>query len=79
MSASTIERLLKPIREKWKTKNKYKSNPFNSNVKKSIMVESYFDKQKELGTIEVDLLYHSGESAKGEFAFTLTATEITTD
>jgi len=79
MSASTIERLLKPIRDKWKLKDKYKSNPFSSNVKKSIMVESYFDKQKEPGTIEVDLLYHSGESAKGEFAFTLTATEITTD
>jgi AraC-like DNA-binding protein len=79
MSASTIERLLKPIRDKWKLKDKYKSNPFSSNVKKSIMVESYFDKQKEPGTIEVDLLYHSGESAKGEFAFTLTATEIVTD
>lgn len=79
MSASTIERLLKPVRSKWKLRDKYKSNPFSSNVKKSIMVESYFDKQKEPGTIEVDLLYHSGESAKGEFAFTLTVTEITTD
>ena len=29
--------------------------------------------------IEVDLLYHSGESAKGKFAYTLTATEIVTD
>ncbi|PNV78709.1 MAG: transposase [Fervidicoccus sp.] len=79
MSPATIDRLLKPIRDKLKLKGKYKTNPYNSSIKKSVQVESWFDKQKEPGTVELDLLYHSGESAKGEFAFTLVMTEIATD
>ena len=31
------------------------------------------------GYVELDLVHHGGESAKGDFAYTLTFTEITTD
>ncbi|MBC7327392.1 transposase family protein [bacterium] len=79
ISPATIDRLLKQHRWKLRAKGKYKSNPFSSNVKRAVPTESYFDKRKETGDMEVDILYHSGESAKGEFFFTLTATEVTTD
>lgn len=78
ISASTVDRLLKPYRDKLKLKRKYRGNPFSSNLKKSIKVESWFDKPKEPGYIEIDLVHHSGASGKGEFIYTLTATEITT-
>jgi len=78
ISASTADRILKPIRDQMKLKNKYKSNPFSSNLKRSIEVESWFDKPKHPGYVEIDLVHHSGVSGKGDFLYTLTATEITT-
>lgn len=78
ISASTVDRLLKPYRDKIKLKNRYRGNSFSSNLKKSIKVESWFDKPKESGYIEVDLVHHSGVSGAGEFIYTLTATEIQT-
>jgi hypothetical protein len=80
VSASTVDRLLKPYRDKLKLKLKkrYRANPFSSNLKKSIQVESWFDKPKEPGYVEVDLVHHSGVSGKGEFIYTLTATEVST-
>jgi len=78
ISASTIDRLLKPIRDQMKLQGRYKSNPYSSNLKKSIKVESWFDKPKILGYVEVDLVHHSGASGKGDFLYTLTATEIDT-
>jgi len=78
ISASTADRLLKPYRDKAKLKKRYRGNPFSSNLKKSIQVEAWFDKPKEPGYVEVDLVHHSGASGKGEFIYTLTATEVTT-
>lgn len=78
ISAATVDRLIKPYRDKLKLKKRYKGNPFSSNLKKSIMVESLFDKPKEPGYIEIDLVHHSGASGKGEFIYTLTVTEIST-
>ncbi|WP_460180787.1 DDE-type integrase/transposase/recombinase [Thermodesulfovibrio sp. TK110] len=78
ISHSTVDRLLKPYRDRIKLKQKYRSNPFSSNLKKSIMVESWFDKPKQPGYLEIDLVHHSGASGKGEFIYTLTATEVST-
>lgn len=78
ISASTIDRLLEPIRKKMKLKDKYRRNPFSSNLKRSIEVESWFDKSYKPGYVEIDLVHHSGASGKGDFIYTLTATEITT-
>lgn len=78
VSASTADRLLKPYRDKTKLKKRYRGNPFSSNLKKSIKVESWFDKPKEPGYVEIDLVHHSGASGAGEFIYTLTATEIST-
>ena len=77
ISASTVDRLLKPVRDRMRLKSKYKRNPFSSNLKRSIEVESWFDKPKIYGYVEIDLVHHSGVSGKGDFIYTLTATEIT--
>jgi len=45
---------------------------------KSIRIEPLFDRSKELGTVEIDLVHHSGVRGEGEFIYTLTATEIVT-
>ncbi|MFN3741004.1 MAG: transposase family protein, partial [Thermodesulfovibrionales bacterium] len=78
ISASTADRLLKPYRDKMKLKKRYRGNPFSSNLKKSVKVESWFDRPKEPGYLEIDLVHHSGASGKGEFIYTLTATEVST-
>jgi len=78
ISAATVDRLLKPYRDKVKIGKKYKGNPFSSNLKKSIKVESWFDKPDMTGYLEVDLVHHCGSSLKGEFIYTLTATEVKT-
>lgn len=78
ISASTVDRLLKPYRDRLKLKKRYKGNPFSSNLKKSIKVEAWFDKPREPGYLEIDLVHHSGASGKGEFIYTLTATEVLT-
>jgi hypothetical protein len=49
ISASTVDRLLKPVRDQMKLKDRYKKNPFSSNLKRSIEVETWFDKPKILG------------------------------
>ncbi len=78
ISPSTVDRLLKPVRDRMRLKSRYKRNPFSSNLKRSIEVESWFDKPRIPGYVEIDLVHHSGVSGKGDFIYTLTATEITT-
>lgn len=79
ISHATIDRLLKPIREKRKIEGRYKPNPHSSSIKKAIPVEPHYEKPKNLlGYLECDLVHHCGENSGGSFAYTLTATEITT-
>ncbi|MCW4002400.1 MAG: transposase family protein, partial [Candidatus Bathyarchaeota archaeon] len=78
ISPATVDRLLKPYRDCLKLKKTYRSNPFSSNLKKSIKVESWFDKPTDPGYLEIDLVHHCGASGKGEFIYTLTAVEIFT-
>jgi len=76
ISAASIDRILKKYREKWKLKKRYRGNPYSSNLKRSIQVESWFDKEKESGYLEIDLVHHSGKIPEGQFIYTLTATDI---
>ena len=78
ISASSIERLLKKHRDEWKFTKRYRGSPFSSNLKRSIQVESWFERKKEVGELEIDLVHHCGNSAFGQFIYTLTATEIKT-
>jgi len=79
ISPASIDRRLVPVREKEELKGRYKSNPHASNIKKRIPVQTHFEKPRNRqGSLEIDLVFHCGESAAGDFAYTLTATEITT-
>ena len=79
ISHATIDRMLRPLRDKLRPYH-HKATPQSSSLKKKIPVQPYYDKPKdELGYLEVDLVHHCGESSKGDFAYTLVATEITTD
>ncbi len=77
ISPSTVDRLMKPYRSQWRGK-KRRSHPFSSQLKRSVAVEAWYERPRELGYVEVDLVHHSGASAAGDFAYTLTATEVRT-
>lgn len=79
ISPATIDRRLSPIREQEKQADAglYKENPNASHIKKSIVIQTHFDKPTDrLGYLEIDLVFHCGNSTAGDFAYTLTATEI---
>ena len=80
ISSATVDRLLRPVKEKYRLAHKYKPHPHASIIKKNIPVESYFDKPKHgpLGYTEIDLVHHCGSIAEGSFCYTLNETEINT-
>jgi IS30 family transposase len=79
ISPASIDRRLGPIRKKEELAKRYKPNPHASNIKKRIPVQTHFDKPRaSFGLAEIDLVFHCGESTQGDFAYTLTVTEITT-
>ncbi len=79
ISPASIDRRLGPIRKKEELAKRYKPNPHASNIKKRIPVQTHFEKPRNRqGSLEIDLVFHCGESAAGDFTYTLTATEITT-
>jgi hypothetical protein len=80
ISSATVDRQLRGYKERLKLKHRYRGNPHASMIKKQIPVEPYFKKPKgKLGYVEMDLVHHCGSLLKGNFAYTLTATEINTD
>ena len=79
MSRATIDRLLGPIRDKVELQGRYQRNPHASWLKKTIPVQPHYEKPADaFGYLEIDLVHHCGENSRGPFAYTLTATEITT-
>ncbi|RME67642.1 MAG: transposase [Nitrospirae bacterium] len=78
ISPATVDRLLKDDRQKIKFELSVKGNPYSSSLKRSIKTEAWYEKEIEPGYVEVDLVHHSGASGKGEFLYTLTATELST-
>lgn len=80
VSSATVDRFLKPVKEKERLNRRYKPHPHASIIKKQIPVESYFDKPKEgpVGYTEIDLVHHGGASSRGTFCYTLAEVEINT-
>lgn len=80
ISPATVDRRLKPIKEKERLTHRYRRNPYASILKKAIPVQPFFAKPKaRLGYIESDLVHHCGETSRGHYIHTLTTTEINTD
>lgn len=77
ISSATIERLLKPVKDQYKLKHKYKPHPHASVIKKNIPVETHFDKPRgKLGYTEIDTVHHCGMTTKGSYCCTLSEVEI---
>jgi hypothetical protein len=79
VSSATIERLLKPLKDQYKLKHKYKPHPHASVLKKQIPVETHFDKPRgQLGYTELDTVHHCGMATRGSYCLTLSEVEINT-
>jgi len=78
MSASTMERLLKPLREKDGRRTVTITTP-GSLLKGSIPIRTFSEwNDQRPGFLEIDLVAHCGESAQGFFLYTLTVVDIAT-
>jgi len=78
MSAATMDRLLKPERDKVTLKRRGATKP-GTLLKSQIPVRTFSDwNEKEPGFFEVDLVGHDGGSGYGEFCQTLNATDVAT-
>lgn len=77
LSAATVDRLLKPERQKY-GRGKSRTKP-GYLIKRQIAVRTFADwNDVKPGFIEADLVAHCGESVHGQFLNTLTMTDIET-
>jgi hypothetical protein len=78
MSAATIDRRLAPERRRHELKGRSHTKP-GSLLKSQIPVRTWADwDDARPGFVEIDLVAHDGGNAAGEYAFTLTVTDIAT-
>lgn len=77
ISAATIDRALRPVREQAGGRTRRRSAP--SAIRRSIPVRTFSDwNDPAPGFVEADLVAHSGPSASGSFVQTLTLTCVAT-
>src|SRR5512143_3126406 len=79
VSPATIDRLLGPARDRDILKQLYQRKPHAAWLRKAVPVQSYHDKPLDrFGYVEVDTVLHSGNTGRGQFCATVTATEVGT-
>jgi len=77
ISASTIDRLLKPIKARMKIKGTSGTKPATHHLKKLVPILSHFEcVEQGDGLWQIDLVQHDGGNPTGEFCYTLTITEV---
>jgi len=77
ISASTIDRLLKPLKAKLKIKGACGTKPAQRHLKKLVPMLSHFECiEHGEGLWQIDLVQHDGGNPSGEFCYTLTVTEV---
>ena len=78
ISPATIDRLLAPERKKLRLKGRSHTRP-GSLRRDQIPIRTFGDaQQKQPGYVEVDLVGHDGGSSRGDYAQTLTLTDVHT-
>jgi hypothetical protein len=78
MSPATIDRLLKPEREKHTLKGRAATKP-GTLLKHQIPIRTFSDWDNEApGFLEMDLVGHDGGKAEGDYCFTLDLTDVAT-
>lgn len=76
MSAATIDRRLAPERRRLQIKGRTGTKP-GSLLKGQIPIRTFADwDDAQIGFAQVDLVSHDGGNSSGEFAFTLTLTDV---
>lgn len=76
ISASTVDRLLKPERQKLELKGRSHTR-HGPLLKHQIPIRTHFTWDERLpGYFELDTVHHDGGSASGEYCATLTATDV---
>lgn len=79
ISASTIDRLLKPEKDKFKIGKGRKGTKPGTLLKKSIPIRTFADwDDAKPGFVEIDLVGHDGGIASGDFIQSLNFTDIAT-
>lgn len=77
ISSATIERLLKPVKEQYKLKHRYRPHPRASVLKKQIPVEPHYDKPRgKVGYTETDTVHLSGGRMESGYCLALGDVEI---
>jgi hypothetical protein len=78
MSASTVDRLLRPYRDRWPGRGRSLTKP-GTLLKRSVPVRTFADWDEACpGFLEIDLVAHCGAHGAGEFLFTLSAVDVAT-
>jgi len=79
MSASTIDRLLKTEREKYRLKKRRGGTKPGTLLKHQVPVRTYDDwNEAQPGFLEMDLVAHDGGTASGDYCHTLDMTDVAT-
>lgn len=78
ISASTIDRILRPERKKYEIKGRFLTKP-GTLLKHQIPIRTFsdWDEQKP-GFVEIDLVGHEGGNPRGDFIQTLNVTDVCT-
>lgn len=77
ISAATIDRLLEPIRKKYKKIGLATTKP-GSLIKKQVPIKTNQWDEKKPGFIEADTVAHCGNSVAGQFVYTVNTVDIAT-
>ena len=79
MSAATIDRLLAPFKLSMYPEGKSTTRSRRNQYTEAIPIMSRIpDSDWQPGLVAIDTVAHCGNSAKGQYAFTLTATDVFT-
>ena len=77
ISPPTIDRILKPLRAKYRLKGRCTTKP-GTLLRKQIPIKTDQWNESKPGFIEADTLAHCGESLAGDFAYTVDTVDIAT-
>jgi len=78
ISPATIDRLLAPVRKGYQLRGRSHTKP-GTLLKHQIPIRTFSDwDEQRPGFVEIDLVSHEGSNARGEYAYTLDATDVCT-
>jgi len=78
ISPATIDRLLAPARKRYQLRSRSQTKP-GTLLKHQIPIRTFSDwDEQRPGFIEIDLVSHEGGNARGDYTYTLDATDVCT-